>query len=82
MAQRAALPASQRRTLVRLSKLAVARDLYLAGGVAIAIHLEHRTSRDLDFFGRFPDLDLNRVQAALLEASPRAEVVSRSDARE
>ena len=80
MAQRSALPASQRRTLARLSELAIAKELYLAGGVAIAIHLEHRTSRDLDFFGRFPDLDLDRVQTALLAASPRAEVIARSDA--
>lgn len=79
MAERSVLPASQRRALARLSELGVARELYLAGGVAVAIHLGHRTSRDLDFFGHSPDLDLDVVQAALV-TTRRAEIIARSDA--
>lgn len=80
MAQRSVVPASQRRALARLSKLRIADDLYLAGGVAVAFHLGHRGSRDLDFFGRSPDLDLDVVQSALSEASAGTEIVSRTDA--
>lgn len=80
MAQHPVVPASQRGALARLSQLPVAKDLYLAGGVAVAIHLGHRTSHDLDFFGRSPDLDLDLVQAALFESSRRVELVSRTDA--
>jgi nucleotidyltransferase AbiEii toxin of type IV toxin-antitoxin system len=80
MAQRAGLPASQRRALGRLSGLPIATELYLAGGVAIAIHLGHRTSRDLDLFGRSADLDLDRVHEALRGASMRVELIARSDA--
>jgi hypothetical protein len=39
---------------------------YLGGGTAIALHLHHRTSRDLDFFLRQP-IDLDRLVAALRE---------------
>jgi hypothetical protein len=39
---------------------------YLGGGTAIAVHLHHRTSRDLDFFLRRP-VDLDRLVDALQE---------------
>lgn len=39
----------QRRALDRLAALLPA-DFYLGGGVAVAAHLHHRVSRDLDFF--------------------------------
>ena len=55
MAEQSVIPAIQRRALARLSTLAIADDLYLAGGVAIAIHLGHRTSRDLDFLYPFDE---------------------------
>lgn len=80
MAQRSVVPASQLRALARLSELPIAEELYLAGGVAIAIHLEHRTSRDLDFFARSPGLDLDRVRVALLAISKSVEIVGQSDA--
>ncbi len=39
------------------------RDLYLGGGTAVAVHLGHRKSRDLDFFfHREIDLDALRDQ--------------------
>lgn len=37
---------------------------YLAGGTAIAIHLQHRTSRDLDFFNSEPE-DLGALRRDL-----------------
>jgi hypothetical protein len=80
MAKGSVLPASQRNALVRLSALPIARELYLAGGVAASIHLGHRTSRDLDFFGYLPDLDLDRVRAEIFGRSRRVEVVARTDA--
>lgn len=39
-------------------------EAYLVGGTAIAVHLQHRVSRDLDFFLAAP-ADLDRLRAAL-----------------
>lgn len=36
-------------------------ELYLGGGTAVAVHLEHRESRDLDFFFHQP-VDLERLK--------------------
>jgi hypothetical protein len=44
------LEARQRSVLARLGP-ALPASYYLAGGVAVAIHLAHRVSKDLDFFG-------------------------------
>jgi hypothetical protein len=67
MADPTELPESQRRALDRLKPLAHTLGLYLAGGAAIAFHLQHRVSRDLDLFGSSPDLDLERVRAVMAE---------------
>jgi Nucleotidyl transferase AbiEii toxin, Type IV TA system len=81
MATRSVISAGQRRALAVLSQLrVVADDLYLAGGVAVAMHLGHRTSLDLDFFSRSSELDLDQVQAAVVETSTRVQVIARSDA--
>lgn len=45
---------------------AVPADAYLAGGTAIAVHLLHRLSRDLDFFTSGP-FDPGRLEADLHE---------------
>ncbi len=37
----------------------------LAGGTALAVHLRHRQSRDLDFFYNDPDLDLAELEQRL-----------------
>jgi Nucleotidyl transferase AbiEii toxin, Type IV TA system len=37
----------------------------LAGGTALAVHLHHRQSRDLDFFYTDPSLDLDALQLRL-----------------
>jgi Nucleotidyl transferase AbiEii toxin, Type IV TA system len=51
----------QRSTLDRLSALPVMRDFYLAGGSALAIHLAHRRSLDLDFFSKSPTAHLDVI---------------------
>jgi hypothetical protein len=57
------VPAETATTWVAISDVAPAAA-YLAGGTAIAVHLHHRISRDLDFFLRQP-VDLDRLVAAL-----------------
>jgi len=46
-----ALPEQARRNLALLGASGVAAPFYLAGGTAAALHLGHRVSLDLDFFG-------------------------------
>jgi hypothetical protein len=48
-----------------LSAAGILDDLYLAGGVGIAIHLGHRQSVDLDFFSCRPDFDVERLRERL-----------------
>jgi hypothetical protein len=48
-----------------LIEAGIVDDLYLAGGVGIAIHLGHRQSVDLDFFSRRPDFDVERLREPL-----------------
>ena len=52
----------QLRTLDRLKPLCEALGLYLAGGTAIALHLGHRTSRDIDLFTRQRTADFEVVR--------------------
>ena len=81
MASRSVVSPGQRRALAVLSELRiVADDLYLAGGVAVAMHLGHRTSLDLDFFSRSSEIDLDRVQAAVVQTSRRE--IGRASCRE
>lgn len=51
------LTARQRKALRLLGPRTLERDLYLAGGTAIALHLGHRRSVDFDWFlaDRIPD---------------------------
>ena len=57
-----------------LAKLApqLPRDVYLAGGVAVAAHLGHRTSRDLDLFSTSDPTtlqsSLERIPGVVIEA--------------
>jgi len=60
-----ALTPAQGRALARLIEAGILDDLYLAGGVAVAIHLGHRQSVDLDFFSCSPDLDIGRLRDRL-----------------
>ena len=51
------LPHTQKRVLKLLGPFTHQHDFYLAGGTALAVHLGHRRSQDLDWFttGRIPD---------------------------
>lgn len=51
-------------------------DLYLAGGTALAVHLGHRVSNDLDFFYHEQAVDLDALRQTLEEAGPLAIVTS------
>lgn len=51
MARRPGLPATQLRALDRLKSVRGIDRFYLAEGAAIAVHLHHRVSNDLDIFG-------------------------------
>ena len=46
-----ALPQGARRNLALLAETGLTASFYLAGGTAAALHLGHRISVDLDFFG-------------------------------
>ena len=46
--------------------------LYLGGGTGVAVHLRHRTSRDLDFFFHRNAVDLERLAEQLGAAGPFA----------
>ena len=61
----APLTPAQSRALARLSEAGILDDLYLAGGVGIAMHLGHRQSVDLDFFSRSPDFDVEQLRDRL-----------------
>jgi hypothetical protein len=50
------IPQSQRRVLATLAR-ALPEDVYLAGGVAVAAILDHRSSQDLDLFMASSDPD-------------------------
>lgn len=49
-----ALPPATRACLAKLGDSQLAAGFYLAGGTAVALHLGHRLSVDLDFFGPTP----------------------------
>lgn len=50
MGRSTSLADEQQRTLERLRPLVAADALYLAGGTAVAHHIGHRRSLDLDLF--------------------------------
>ncbi len=62
-----------------LDELAPALDeaTYLAGGVAVAVQLHHRTSLDLDLFVAH-DFDAERLVEHLLRSVPALQVVGRA----
>lgn len=52
------LPRRQQRVLAEIGPFLSERGFYLAGGTAVALHLGHRRSVDLDWFApEFPDLE-------------------------
>lgn len=62
------LPLATAKTWRSISHL-VPMDAYLAGGTAIAVHLHHRNSADLDFFLRSP-VDLQALADELDQSGP------------
>ena len=67
------LPANQRAVLEALGSFASSRGFYLAGGTAVALHLGHRSSVDLDWFGESEPADPMALLGALREAVPAVE---------
>lgn len=80
MADSSRLTPSQLRALARLKVLHALRPFYLAGGTAVAFHLGHRVSRDLDLFGSLQDVDLGSLQRSLTQHLPDLEVLAITDA--
>lgn len=74
---RAALTREQRRALDRLIAARPDPAVYLAGGCAVAVHLGHRRSRDLDLFS-FAELSFEPYRA--LTTSPDVAILGETDA--
>lgn len=66
-------------TLARLKALVAVQGFYLAGGTAVAAHLGHRVSRDLDLFSVAGDVDLEVVRSAIVASLPEVEVIAITD---
>lgn len=67
----ALLPGETAATWEQIAQLVPAKA-YLGGGTAIAVHLRHRESRDLDFFFHQPNLDLDQLANRLRQHGPFA----------
>lgn len=74
------LSKEQHRALGRLKAVAGLDRFYLAGGTAIATHLLHRRSLDLDLFSVSPDVDLATVADAVRRGVPKVRALSLTDA--
>lgn len=79
MAEPTALSPEQLRALGRLKGLLEPDRYYLAGGTAVAYHLGHRRSRDLDIFSAAP-VDLEQLGHRLTASTPEIEVLASTDA--
>jgi len=64
-------------TAKRLAAIAPLRNFYLAGGTALALHLGHRRSVDLDFFTAQPFNEDALI--AVVGGLPKLSVLSKSD---
>ena len=65
------LPSETARAWTALAHVLPA-ELYLGGGTAVAVHLRHRESRDLDFFFHHGGVDLTALAAQLRGLGPFA----------
>jgi len=72
------IPVTTQKVLDLLSKLDWMRknDWYLAGGTALTLQFDHRTSVDLDFFTHHKDFDAGFISTALL---PYKWIITRTD---
>jgi hypothetical protein len=73
------LAKEQRRALGRLKAVPGLQRFYLAGGSAVATHLGHRRSLDLDLFSAPGDVDLHALAEAVTTALPEARILGESD---
>jgi hypothetical protein len=80
MAHAPGLAQEQLRALARLKTLPTLRHFYLAGGTAIAFHLSHRVSRDLDLFATPAAASLDLVQRELTASLPDVSITGLTDA--
>jgi hypothetical protein len=78
MGEATQLAPAQRRALARLKQLSTLRGFYLAGGSAVAFHLRHRRSNDLDLFSGRAEADLGAVSDELA-GLPDSVVVAATD---
>jgi hypothetical protein len=62
---------AERRALQDIGRIATERGFYLAGGTAVALHLGHRRSVDLDFFTAGEMNDETLLAGIIREAVPR-----------
>jgi hypothetical protein len=80
MGEFAGLATEHVRALDRLIRLPELGGYYLAGRTAVAHHLGHRRSLDMDFFSLSPGEDLAITKAAVLAAIDDVFVVRETDA--
>lgn len=79
MARISGVAPKQLRALGRLTSVKGNERFYLAGGTAIAFHLGHRRSRDLDLFGP-ADLSFSGLQALARRAPREVRIVTVGEA--
>jgi hypothetical protein len=79
MGRATALAESQRRALARLKRVPGLRGFYLAGGSAIAFHLAHRRSYDLDLFSSSFAVQIEALAEEIAQLK-NVKVVASSDA--
>jgi hypothetical protein len=70
-----AMTAAQEKALGDVARV-VDASFYLAGGVAVAVHLGHRISRDLDLFSQ--TTDPTTLADVFVQQCPESEIVDRS----
>ena len=80
MGKTAGVAKEQRRALDRLKSVRGIERFYLAGGTAIAVHLRHRTSIDLDLFSLAADVDLAVIAESIRVAVADVQVLGMTDA--
>jgi Nucleotidyl transferase AbiEii toxin, Type IV TA system len=73
------LAKEQRRALDRLKTIRGIERFYLAGGSAIAVHLRHRRSVDLDLFSLSEEVDLAALAKVARATVPDLEVIGTTD---
>jgi hypothetical protein len=80
MGQPTRLADEQTRALDRLRQVDGIDRFYLAGGSAVAYHLGHRVSRDLNLFSDDEHVDLDRFREALRQSVVDLKVLAQTDA--